>query len=291
MATIYHDTLRRGGVAATHELLKDGHTSHSLTGAVRRGEVIRIRQGHYGCPELTSDEIEAIRVGGRLTGLSGARSHGIWTPRSSNLVVAVAPWARALRVRTDATTRLASQAPPTRTSVSWRDQNLTGTRRALNPMACLVDIVRTEEPLFAFAAIESALFQRAITTASWQRELAGIPRRRTAMLRHAGRLSESGGESLLRFRLLTLEIAHRQQVKIRRVGRVDFLLSDCLVVEVDGAKFHTDREAFEEDRRRDAMLSAQNYRVLRFSYTQISRRWPEVESAILAAIGRGDHRH
>ena len=59
--------------------------------------------------------------------------------------------------------------------------------------------------------------------------------------------------------------------------------------EADGAEFHTKREDFEEDRRRDAELSAAGYRVLRFSYAQIEQRPDEVMAAIWAAIRRGDH--
>ena len=83
--------------------------------------------------------------------------------------------------------------------------------------------------------------------------------------------------------------ALQQQVSVPEVGRVDFIVGDGLVIEVDGAQFHTDHAAFEEDRRRDAVLAASGFRVLRFSYRQIVARWHEVEGAIRAAVARGDH--
>ncbi|HEY0259958.1 MAG TPA: DUF559 domain-containing protein [Lacisediminihabitans sp.] len=116
-----------------------------------------------------------------------------------------------------------------------------------------------------------------------------MPRGRRGRLDAAGRLSESGGESLLKFGLLEAEVGFRQQVTIAGAGRVDFLIGRRLVVEADGAAFHTSREAFEEDRRRDAALSSAGYHVLRFSYTQIEARWPEVWASIRAALDRGDH--
>ena len=79
----------------------------------------------------------------------------------------------------------------------------------------------------------------------------------------------------------------RQQVSVRGVGHVDFVIGGSLVIEVDGRAFHIDR--FEEDRQRDALLSIRGYRVLRFSYRQVFERWGEVKGAILAAIARGDH--
>jgi very-short-patch-repair endonuclease len=70
---------------------------------------------------------------------------------------------------------------------------------------------------------------------------------------------------------------------------VDFVIGERLVIEVDGAEYHTDPVRFEADRRRDALLSARGYRVLRFSYRLVIDDWPTVETAVLAAVARGDH--
>jgi len=53
---------------------------------------------------------------------------------------------------------------------------------------------------------------------------------------------------------------------------VDFLWRDAgLVAEADGFRFHGDRAAFEVDRRRDAILVAAGYRVVRFTWTEVTR--------------------
>lgn len=54
----------------------------------------------------------------------------------------------------------------------------------------------------------------------------------------------------------------RMQVEIQRY-RLDFLVDETLVVEIDGAAWHSSDEAVERDRRRDAFLSEQGYTVLR----------------------------
>jgi very-short-patch-repair endonuclease len=54
-----------------------------------------------------------------------------------------------------------------------------------------------------------------------------------------------------------------------------------LVVETDGWETHSTRAAFEDDRRRDAELTAAGYRVLRFTWRQITEE-PEATIAILA---------
>jgi very-short-patch-repair endonuclease len=60
-------------------------------------------------------------------------------------------------------------------------------------------------------------------------------------------------------------------------------------IEIDGYRFHGDRETFERDRRRDALLSALGYRVLRFSHNLVVDDWVAVEAALLGAMARGDH--
>jgi very-short-patch-repair endonuclease len=54
-----------------------------------------------------------------------------------------------------------------------------------------------------------------------------------------------------------------------------------LVVEVDGYAYHSNRAAFERDRRRDASLQAAGYRVMRVSWRQIQEQ-PEALVARLA---------
>ena len=42
-----------------------------------------------------------------------------------------------------------------------------------------------------------------------------------------------------------------------------------LAVELDGWETHGDRQAFEEDRRRDGLLAASGWRVVRFTWRQV----------------------
>jgi very-short-patch-repair endonuclease len=45
-----------------------------------------------------------------------------------------------------------------------------------------------------------------------------------------------------------------------------------LIVEVDGYHYHRARSRFENDRRRDAELTAKGWRVLRFTWRQLDER-------------------
>jgi hypothetical protein len=72
-----------------------------------------------------------------------------------------------------------------------------------------------------------------------------------------------------------------------RVGEfeVDLLWRKSkLVAEADSIAFHLTRAAMERDRRRDAVLARDGYRVLRFTDRQVRRRPIEVTTAIRAAL-------
>jgi hypothetical protein len=70
-------------------------------------------------------------------------------------------------------------------------------------------------------------------------------------------------------------------------GRVrDFYWPHCgLVVEADSYRWHRSPSALNDDRERDVELTLAGYRVLRFTYEQVTRRADYVVRAIRAALG------
>jgi hypothetical protein len=67
------------------------------------------------------------------------------------------------------------------------------------------------------------------------------------------------------------------------IGRytVDFLWPEQrLSVEVDGWQTHGTKTAFEDDRARDAFLTSQGYRVVRFTWRQVTREGPWVAKTL-----------
>jgi very-short-patch-repair endonuclease len=74
-----------------------------------------------------------------------------------------------------------------------------------------------------------------------------------------------------------------------RVGRseVDFFWRpQGLVVEVDGFRYHGNRASFEADRRRDAHLQSLGFRVLRFTYRQLTTEQSTVIAALRPLLGQ-----
>jgi very-short-patch-repair endonuclease len=58
-----------------------------------------------------------------------------------------------------------------------------------------------------------------------------------------------------------------------------------LVVEVDGYRSHGTRPQFERDREKDARMMLAGYRVLRFTWRQITREPAFVVATITTALG------
>ena len=90
----------------------------------------------------------------------------------------------------------------------------------------------------------------------------------------------------MRQRLEALGLVVQQQVVIPGVGRVDMVIDGRLVVEVDGAGFHSDPVAVENDRRRNAELAALGFAVVRLSYPRITQDWAWCERVVLETLSR-----
>lgn len=288
MTTLGQDIERAGGLAATHELYSRGWTKRSLAIAVAAGAIIRVRQGWYVLPSTPELQREGVRVGGRLGCVSGARLLGLSVRTSGHVHVSVSPHTARLRSSTDQRVRLAS-LKLSGVIVHWNDADADGTRFVLGVRECLRQMSLCQSPEWVVAAADSAVRARLLTTSDWFDDIRVLPRRLRRLLSRVDPRAESITESVTRFRLEQLGFEPRLQVSIRGVGRVDMVIGERLVIEVDGYAYHSDPEAFEADRRRDARLSARGYRVLRFSYRQIMQRWSEVRAAITAAVARGDH--
>lgn len=273
---------RLGGVATRAEAVRLGTTPSRLFTAVGAGELLRPRKGWYCLPHLDSRLVESIRVGGRAAcSTAAAATHGLWDLGDARLHVAVPRRASRLRTPDDKRVRLNGRSDVV---VHWSRQDPDGNRLGVPVEEALLQVLACHGPDAAFVLLESALHRRLLSgsrplTSDWPRDLRW-------MLERAGH-SESGAESMLKLMLLRRRIPFRQQVVFDGIGRVDFLIGDRLVVEVDSIAHHSTPTA---DRARDAKLSTRGVRVLRFMYSQIVHEPELVLAAILAAIARGDHR-
>lgn len=274
---------RFGGLAATHELHRFGVGRTRIASAIESNSIVRVRQGWYARRSLNPTLVGTARVGGRATCVTALRLQGIWVPADERLHVSVPPNAARLR-----SPRHARQRRGQDVVVHWNDDRV-GSRLVAPLSRCILDAADCVEPELLAAVADSALRASPELRHVWESVIDSAPERARASLRRADGVCESGTETLFWVRIGWLHSCTRRQVAIPSVGRVDFVIGERLVVEIDGAEHHAGSVSFERDRRRDALLSALGYRVLRFSYWQIVERWPEVEAALQAAIARGDH--
>lgn len=286
MHPVARSVRERGGLAATHELLAAGHGPRAITAAVQARNVIRVRQGWYASRDIHPLLIEAARVGGAATCVSGLSLQGCWTVPTSTLHVAVSSHASRLRSRGDKRVRLASLRRP-RVIVHWRE--VESGQLLLSPLECLTDAISCQPPDLASALADSLLHRIPQLKHDWTAFVNTAPATHRSWLQRVDGVCESGTETLFWFRMRHHRFRITRQVTLTGIGRVDFLIGEWLVVEVDGAEYHTETEQFESDRRRDALLGIRGYRVLRFSYRQVLDSWEQVEAAVLAAVVRGDH--
>ncbi|NRD09061.1 type IV toxin-antitoxin system AbiEi family antitoxin domain-containing protein [Rathayibacter agropyri] len=263
---------RRGGTVSRSTLIAAGATGRDLTRAVQDGRLVRGRRGWYASPNLPPEVLTAFRIGGRLAATDAARSHGLWVLRSPQLHVHVDPHA-------------ARMAVPRGVRLHWDATHPSDEPLRVSPTHALLQLGRVVGDEDLLVALESALEKRILGPDDLADLRSACPQRLHALFAFARDDSQSGVETLTRWRLHLIGIVALAQVHLPGVGRVDLLIGRSLVIELDGRSTHE----FENDRRRDLHATADGYVTLRFSATQILTRWPDVERAIRAAIARGLH--
>lgn len=140
-----------------------------------------------------------------------------------------------------------------------------------------------------FVTLESARRLRMLTPSGREWLLARVGPEARDAIAYSRDDADSGLESLLRWRLRPHGLSVRTQVKIVSVGRVDFVIGERLIVEVDGAPNHDDESHRHKDLVRDANAATWGYVTLRFDYAMVVHDWATVEMAILAHVDRGLH--
>jgi very-short-patch-repair endonuclease len=146
-----------------------------------------------------------------------------------------------------------------------------------SPARTLVDLAHESSGAELEEALGAALGRRLAHPDEVCAELERIPRRPgAARLRQLLKFEEDTGfarsktERRLRH-LLRLADLPLPMINVRLHGfLVDFLWAEArLIVEVDGYEVHKNRAAFERDRRRDQILMAAGYRVIRVTWRQL----------------------
>lgn len=268
------------------QLVAQGMTVYAIAAAVRRGDLVRVRRGHYATPGLDTSTIRAVRVGGRLACVSELRARGVWVLDDARIHVHVAANASRLRDPDE----LRRRDPSDDCIVHWKP--------LLNPGAAsdshvgaLDALIQAAGCLDAFALVAS-LDSAVRLGVVRMRELqaAELPAAMRSAVGYLDPQAESGLESMVRELARLVGLRTSSQVSFAGIGRVDLVVEDRIIVETDGAAFH-DAEVTARDRRRDALLVGRGCTVLHFRYAQVIFDRPLVVRTIIAAVEahRGVH--
>ncbi len=152
----------------------------------------------------------------------------------------------------------------------------------------MVQILRCQQPRFALASLDNALRQKLLPPEVVPLIFARLPLELQYLKGYVDARSDSGQETVLRFIVRQAGYDFEIQVSIDGVGRVDFVIEGCLVVEADSHQFHEGWAAQVRDRTRDRNLAAAQYMSYRALYQDIMFHPERVLAAIagLLAVNR-----
>jgi len=271
---------RIGGVAPTRMLVAGGLHEKEVQRAAASGVIDRITRGWYALPDADREAVSAVRAGASLGCISGAAHHGLWRPPRTGLHLSVPHGSSGPR----------PYAGGDPVVVHWGGPAGAHRGPAVLPLlACLIQVLSCQPVDHAFAVLESALHRRRVPPADMRSLRRSVGRVALPLVDLAHSLSESGTESLFRYRMHVLGVTMQSQVEVGGVGRVDFVIGDRLIIEIDSEAHHGGAEQRRRDLARDAIAVGLGFVVLRFDYRQVLSDWETVESTVLAVIGRGEH--
>ena len=274
---------RLGGMAQKQQLVARGARDIDLTLAVKRGEVTRARQGWYTTLPPDDPRVNAVRVGGRLTGISAVIAEGGWALGPFPLHVSVAANAARLRTPANRFVKLAARHVAG-LALHWDDDTVVarGTAMAVELSDALVRVVLDESFETAVAALDWALHTGRLDRIEFELLILRLPDERRGIREWVDRRCESLPESLARTRMRMLGHTVDIQVVLGDIERIDLVIDDCVGMETDGREFHLDR--FEQDRRKDLDITIAELHPLRPSARMVFHNWPHVVRAVEAAL-------
>jgi very-short-patch-repair endonuclease len=280
IAAIVHEL---GGMAQKGQLVARGARDIDLTRAVRDREVFRVRQGWYSMLSPDRPEVRAVRVGGRLTGLSAIEAAGGWVLRSSTLHVSVARNAARLRSPSNRFAMFV-RAHKRAVRVHWDRDRVTesGTATSVGLQDALERVILDEPLEVAVAALDWALHTGHIDQADFETIVARLPASKRPIRDYVDPKCESLPESLARTRLRLAGHSVVTQVLLRNNQRIDLVVDGVIAFETDGEEHHRDR--FHADRAKDLSMTIEGYHALRATAAMVFRDWSRVLSAIESAL-------
>jgi very-short-patch-repair endonuclease len=267
---------QRDGIAHTRQALAAGFTRYAIRASVESGVCSRIRRDWLAVSSAAPDLSAAAALGGRVACLGVAKRLALWHLDDGMEHISVA---RNAVVPASSGVRLHwSRGPIPLASFAL-----------IEPVEnALVHIAECQPFEHALVVWDSALNQRRVSVAALSRLHLRSAAARAVQAVCSG-LADSGLETLPVVRLAASGIKVEQQVLLEG-HRVDGLIGDRLVLQIDGFGFHSSAEQRRSDIAHDRAITLLGYTVFRYDYKEILFEWPRVEGEILRALAQGLHR-
>ncbi|WP_438353740.1 endonuclease domain-containing protein [Microbacterium sp. CJ88] len=267
----------RDGIAHRRDILDAGFPVAVLRAVLRDPQVEVLRRQWVVLESAPPVLRAAAGAGGRVACVTLARRRGWWMPEGvdSRTHLHVHPHAAAPAVGDDVVRHWT--IPPT------SPQELE--ESAEDALAHIAGCVPREDALVIWeSAIRvEKLAVEALRAIPWSTRAAA-----ECALAVVG-LSDSGLETMVVLPLRRSGLRVRQQIMIAG-RRVDLLIDERLVVQIDGFEFHSSAGQRSKDIAHDVELRLRGYTVLRFGYAQVVHDRAEVGRAIRRAVAAGLHR-
>jgi len=274
--------LRQGSVLVEEyrELRAQGNSRAAIEEGLMLGLIERARRDVYVWQPAPAPLMQALRIGGRLACSSAAEALGLWVPRDGRLHVHVWDGSTRLRDRHDRRARLEHRD---RLVLHWEDLDTEdGTRCATSVASVVRCVARCFGVQEAIRVADSALRRGLARRSEIARAMDGLRWLEEPAIAMVDDRSGSGYETDAKLLLRAAGLSFVQQVRIPRVGIVDFVVCGCVVVEVDGRETH--ETTFEQDRARDAEALLQGYIPVRVSAAWLARNPDRFIELVLAAL-------
>ncbi len=271
-----------GGFARTRELLAAGASPRALTAAVRDGRLRRARNGWYSTLPEHDARFRAVRVGGKLTGLSALRELGAWT-RGGSRILRISVPAHGSRLRSPRGGRRGPRRRGDPMRVSWDppDVGRSGDAASVHPLHALVRVVLDEPFEEAVIALDWAWRAGLLDEVSFACLISQLPEPLRRIRDWVDRRSESRNETIARIRARGEGWRVVTQVRLGDLQRIDLTVEDAIGWEVDGRQ-HAD--TFHADRLKDLRIAAAGRQPLRTDAELVNADWPLVRSAIRRSL-------
>jgi len=274
-----------GGIAQKRQLVARGAHDWDLTRAVKEQSVVRARQGWYTTVDVAEPRVRAVRVGGRLTGISAISDWGGWVLGEHPLHVSVPQNAARLRSQWNRRRPIGARRG---VRVHWDPPFVSerGSAWHVSLIEALRRVVVEEDIETAVAAIDWALHAGQLDSFDFERLILNLPGGKRWIRSWVDGSCESLPESLARTRFRLAGHVVEIQVALGN-QRIDMVIDEIVGLEINGKQFHA--HTFEEDHRKGVEITIAGFHAMSVSAKMVFENWGlfllAVEIALASHVG------